>query len=85
MNKVEDLSRQVCQQVIVKTKGTKWMQPRMKAVQKSTAISKVTTQKVKWRTQSPHKNEPLRLISMQPKLKDAETKLEPKFVYVIES
>lgn len=81
MNKVEDLSRQVCQQVIVKTKGTKWMQPRMKAIQKWTAVSEVTTQKVK----CPHKNEPLRLVSIQLKLKDAETKLEPKFVYVMES
>lgn len=35
MNKVEDLSRQVCQQVIVKTEGSKRMQPGMSAVQKS--------------------------------------------------
>lgn len=32
MNKVEDFPRQVGQQVIVKTEGTKGMQPRMKAV-----------------------------------------------------
>ena len=83
MNKVEDLSRQVCQQVIVKTEGTKWMQPRMNAIQESTAISKKTTQKVKGRTQFPRKNEQLRLRSMEVKLKGAETKLEPILVYIM--
>lgn len=50
MNKVEDLSRQVCQQVIVKTEGTKRMQPTMNAVQKLMAVSKLTTMKAKQRT-----------------------------------
>lgn len=43
MNKVEDLSRQVCQQVIVKTEGSKRMQPRMNAAQKPATVSKTTT------------------------------------------
>lgn len=59
------------------------MQPRMNAIQKSTTISKKTTQKVKGRTQFPRKNEQLRLRSMEVKLKGAETKLEPILVYVM--
>lgn len=37
MNKVEDLTRQVCQQVIVETQGTKRMQPRVNTIQKPRA------------------------------------------------
>ena len=37
MNKVEDLTRQVCQQVIVKTQGTKGMQPRVNTIHKPRA------------------------------------------------
>lgn len=48
MNKVEDFSRQVCQQVIVKTEGTKRMQPRMNAAQNPMVVSKITAKKVKY-------------------------------------
>lgn len=41
MNKVEDLSRQIGQQVIVEAEGTKWVQPRMDKAQTSMAVSNI--------------------------------------------
>lgn len=66
MNKIEDLSRQVCQQVIVKTEGTKRMQPTMNVVQKkSMAGRKLTTKKVKQRTWFPYENEQLKSMEVK--------------------
>lgn len=78
MNKVEDLSRQVCQQVIVKTEGTKRMQPTMNAVQKLMAVSKLTTMKAKQRTWFPKQLRPTEV-----KQKGAETKPEYRLVNIM--
>lgn len=83
MNKVEDLSRQVRQQVIVKTEGTKGMQPRMNATQNSMAVRKTTTKKAKWGTWFPRKNEQLRLRSLEVKWEGAETRSEGTFASVM--